>query len=62
MAGEHCTQHLTQIELEPGLSVSPTNLAAVRFYLKQGWIDLGQRSDDPDDHYFEKTYDTDEQC
>ena len=41
------------------LSVSPTNLAAVRFYLKQGWIDLGQREDAPEVHYFEKTYETD---
>jgi ribosomal protein S18 acetylase RimI-like enzyme len=38
------------------LSVSPTNLMAVKFYLKQGWVDLGQREDAPEVHYFEKTY------
>jgi ribosomal protein S18 acetylase RimI-like enzyme len=43
------------------LSVSPTNLAAMRFYLKQGWIDLGQREDAPEVHYFEKTYEADRQ-
>ncbi len=38
------------------LSVSPTNLAATRFYRKHGWIDLGPREDAPEVHYFEKTY------
>lgn len=42
------------------LSVSPTNLATMRFYLKQGWIDLRQQ-DAPEVHYFEKTYEADEQ-
>jgi ribosomal protein S18 acetylase RimI-like enzyme len=44
------------------LSVSPTNLAATGFYLKQGWIDLGQQKDAPEFHYFEKTYEADGQC
>jgi ribosomal protein S18 acetylase RimI-like enzyme len=43
------------------LSVSPTNLAAMRFYLKQDWIDLGQREDAPEVQYFEKTYKADDQ-
>lgn len=43
------------------LSASPTNLTAMRFYLKQGWIDLGQREDAPEVHYLEKTYGADEQ-
>ncbi|MBF2065879.1 MAG: GNAT family N-acetyltransferase [Calothrix sp. C42_A2020_038] len=42
------------------LSVSPMNLAAMRFYLKQGWIDLGPREDALEVHYFEKTYEADE--
>jgi RimJ/RimL family protein N-acetyltransferase len=29
------------------LSVSPTNLRAVQFYKKNGWIDLGER-DEPE--------------
>jgi ribosomal protein S18 acetylase RimI-like enzyme len=38
------------------LSVSPTNLVAMRFYLKHGWVDLGQREDAPEVHYLEKSY------
>jgi ribosomal protein S18 acetylase RimI-like enzyme len=38
------------------LSVSPTNPAAIEFYLKQGWKDLGRREDTFEVHYFEKTY------
>ncbi|MBD2168314.1 GNAT family N-acetyltransferase [Calothrix membranacea FACHB-236] len=38
------------------LNVSPTNRVAMRFYLKHGWVDLGQREDDPEVHYFEKKY------
>ncbi|MBH8555831.1 hypothetical protein I8751_26485 [Nostocaceae cyanobacterium CENA357] len=41
------------------LSVSPTNLVAMRFYLKQGWVDLGQREDAPEVHDLEKTYEAD---
>jgi ribosomal protein S18 acetylase RimI-like enzyme len=41
------------------LSVNPKNLVAVKFYLKRGWVDLGQREDAPDVHYFEKTYEAD---
>lgn len=41
------------------LSVNPTNLIAIKFYLKQGWVDLGQREDAPEVHYFEKTYEAD---
>lgn len=37
------------------LSVSPENLAAMRFYFKQGWIDLGQRDDVLEVHYLEET-------
>lgn len=36
------------------LSVSPTNSPAIRFYLSHGWVDLGQRDDDPEVHNFEK--------
>ena len=32
------------------LSVSPTNLQAMRFYAKQGWTDLGPRPDAPEVH------------
>jgi ribosomal protein S18 acetylase RimI-like enzyme len=38
------------------LSVSPTNLIAMRFYLRQGWVDLGQREDAPEVHYLEKAF------
>lgn len=36
------------------LSCSPTNLQAIRFYWRRGWIDLGIRDDYPEVHYFEK--------
>jgi len=29
---------------------------AIAFYQKRGWIDLGQRRDMPDTHYFEMVY------
>jgi ribosomal protein S18 acetylase RimI-like enzyme len=35
------------------LSVSPTNLRAVQFYKKNGWIDLGER-DEPESPGFWK--------
>jgi GNAT superfamily N-acetyltransferase len=38
------------------LSASPTNGRAMRFYLKQGWVDLGPRADVPEVHYLQKTY------
>lgn len=38
------------------LCVSPTNLGAVKFYLKHGWVDVGQREDAPEVNYLEKTY------
>lgn len=41
------------------LSVSPTNQVAMKFYLRQGWIDLGQREDVPGVHYLGKTYEAD---
>jgi ribosomal protein S18 acetylase RimI-like enzyme len=39
------------------LSVSPTNQAAMRFYRKQGWVDLGKREDIPEVHYLERQLD-----
>lgn len=41
------------------LAVSPANRVAMRFYLKHGWVDLGQREDAPEVHYLEKTYEAD---
>lgn len=41
------------------LSVSPTNLGAMRFYLKQGWVNLGQREDAPEVHELKKIYEDD---
>jgi GNAT superfamily N-acetyltransferase len=38
------------------LSVSPANRGAMCFYLKHGWVDLGQREDAPEVHYLEKTF------
>jgi ribosomal protein S18 acetylase RimI-like enzyme len=36
------------------LSVSPTNIQAVRFYKKHGWNDCGPRKDFPEVNYMEK--------
>ncbi len=36
------------------LSVSPTNLQAIRFYEKMGWKDLGPRLDHPEVHWMER--------
>ena len=38
------------------LSVSPTNSAAVKFYIKHGWKDLGMREDRTEVHIMEKQY------
>ena len=59
--GQQLEQHAATFLQELGcrsarLSVSPTNLLAVRFYLKHGWVDLGQRQDAPEVHWFEKSY------
>lgn len=43
------------------LSASLTNRPAMRFYLKHGWVDLGQRKDDPEVHYLKKKYGVDAQ-
>jgi ribosomal protein S18 acetylase RimI-like enzyme len=64
--GQQLDQHAADFFKQLGcqsarLSASPTNLAAMRFYLKQGWIDLGQRDDALDVHYLEKTYGADKQ-
>lgn len=39
------------------LSVTATNVRAIRFYQKHGWRDLGPREDRPLAHNMEKTYD-----
>ena len=36
------------------LSVSPTNVAATKFYSRRGWRDLGLRPDAPNVHLMEK--------
>jgi hypothetical protein len=36
------------------LNVSPSNLPAMRFYLKNGWRDLGPGQDRPEVHGMEK--------
>ena len=38
------------------LSVTPSNVRAVRFYLRSGWRDLGPREDKPELHNMEKTF------
>jgi ribosomal protein S18 acetylase RimI-like enzyme len=59
---QHAADFFRQLSCRSArLSASPTNLVAMRFYLKQGWIDLGQREDAPDVHYLEKTYEAAEQ-
>ncbi|GAB4474937.1 MAG: hypothetical protein OHK0037_36020 [Elainellaceae cyanobacterium] len=59
--GAHLDEYAAQFFWERGhrrarLSASPTNLVAIAFYRKRGWIDLGQRDDMSDTHYFEKVY------
>ncbi len=39
------------------LSVSPTNLPAVAYYKKMGWVDLGPRPEHPEVHFMEKNVD-----
>ena len=54
---QHAANFFSQLGCQSArLSVSPTNLVAMRFYLKQGWVDLGQREDAPEVHYLETTY------
>jgi GNAT superfamily N-acetyltransferase len=36
------------------LNVSPTNVPAIRFYLRQGWRNLGPRADAPHVHAMER--------
>lgn len=38
------------------LSVSPTNLRAIRFYEKNGWKDIGPRPGHPSVHFMEKHF------
>jgi ribosomal protein S18 acetylase RimI-like enzyme len=38
------------------LSVTQTNLRAMKFYSKQGWQDVGPRDGNPGVHYMEKQY------
>lgn len=38
------------------LSVSPTNLRALKFYEKNGWKNLGPRLGHPEVHYMEKDF------
>ena len=40
------------------LSVSPTNLRAVKFYEKNGWTDIGPRPGHPEVHWMEKSLTT----
>lgn len=58
----HAANFFKQLGCESArLSVSPMNLVAMRFYLKHGWVDLGQREDAPEVHHLEKTYEADGQ-
>ncbi len=38
------------------LSVTPSNVRAVHFYLRSGWRDLGPREDKPELHNMEKSF------
>lgn len=50
------TAHLKKLGFKTArLSVSPTNLRAVRFYQKNGWKDLGPRPQVPHVHLMEKS-------
>lgn len=53
---EYAVAHFKQRGFEvTRLSVSTANIRAVRFYLRQGWMDLGPRPDKPDVHNMEKS-------
>ena len=59
--GRHLDRHAAHFFKHLGchsarLNVSPTNRVAMRFYLKHGWVDLGQPDDDSEVLYFEKKY------
>lgn len=59
--GQQLEQHAATFLRELGcrsarLSVSPTNRVALRFYLSNGWVDLGPQEDAPEVHCFEKIY------
>lgn len=57
---QHAANFFNQLGCQSAcLSVSPTNLIAMRFYLRQGWVDLGQREDAPEVHDLKKTYKVD---
>lgn len=54
-------QHATDVFKRRGfasarLSMTPSNMRAVRFYLRNGWQDLGPREDKPELHNMEKTF------
>jgi RimJ/RimL family protein N-acetyltransferase len=51
----HATNYFRSLGLSRArLSVSPTNVRAVRFYEKMGWINLGPREGHPEVNYMEK--------
>lgn len=53
---EHATAYLRALGFSAArLNVSPTNAQAMRFYAKNGWIDLGSRPGHPEVHTMEKT-------
>jgi ribosomal protein S18 acetylase RimI-like enzyme len=52
---EHATSYLRARGFHKArLSVSPTNVRAMKFYLKNAWQDLGPRPDHPEVHLMEK--------
>jgi len=53
---EYAVQHLKGLGLKKArLSVSPTNIRAIRFYEKYGWQDIGPRPGRPEVHFMEKS-------
>jgi ribosomal protein S18 acetylase RimI-like enzyme len=57
----HATSFFQQLGCPSArLIASSNNISAMRFYVKQGWLDLGQPDSDPKIHYFEKIYKPDE--
>lgn len=53
---EYAVHYLKGLGLKKSrLSVSPTNIRAIRFYEKQGWRDIGARPDHPEVHFMERS-------
>jgi len=54
---EHVRQFFEHLGFQKArLNVSPSNARALRYYLKQGWQDMGPQPSHPEVHLMEKDY------